>query len=198
MEIIEQNQYYKVALDTIKTLDFFRQQLPAELINNAITAFKSEQRINEWLQTHYLIYKLTNTFQTYSFNEWNKPYCCVTGEVLSITHNDSYSAIIIAVNGKVGIDLEEKSRDFKRAAVKYLHKNETIRAITNHDLLKIWCIKEAAFKMINNASPDFKNDYHCIMSTKKAIVFVNKPVEKSINMFFIDNEKYFLTWCFEK
>jgi len=198
MEIIEQNRYYKVALDTIKTIDFYREQLPVDLINKAHTSFKNEQRIREWLHTHYMIKKLTDIFQTYGYNEWRKPFCSVTGEVLSIAHSDMYSAVIIASSGLVGIDIEEKGRDFKRASVKFINNKESVWVKSNEDLIKIWCFKEAAFKIINNASPDFKNDYHCIMSAEKTKVFVNKPIEKSINMFFIDNEKYFLTWCFEK
>ncbi|MGQ9846388.1 MAG: 4'-phosphopantetheinyl transferase family protein [Bacteroidales bacterium] len=197
MEIITKNEQFIVVADKLKNLTFYQSNLPESIYLQAKTLFKSNQRMCEWLHTHYLIYSLTGIFQSYSYNEKCKPYCNETKNQISITHTEHYIAIMLMYNGKGGVDMEETNRKFTKAAQKFLHHNEKKWAHDNHHFCKIWCFKEAAYKLIDDASADFKTHYICRYDNNMASVEY-LPTSKNIKMNFVENENYFLTWCFEK
>jgi len=197
MEIIAKNEQYILVWDKINDLTFYQTYLPETLFSQAQSMFKSQQRQCEWLHTHLLIHSLTGIYQSYSFNEWHKPYCNETKHLISISHTEHYITLMLMYQGRGGVDMEETSRLFTHTAHKFVHSNEKKWAKQNNDFLKIWCFKEAVYKLITNASPDFKTHYICSFNNNKANV-IYLPTCIHINMEYVENENYFLTWCFEK
>lgn len=197
MEIIAKDEQFVVAWDKLKSITFYQSYLPESLFLQAKSLFKSNQRICEWLHTHFLIYSLTGIYQSYSFNKHSKPKCNITKHQISITHTDHYIAIMLMNNGKGGVDMEETNRMFTKTAQKFLHHNEKNWAYDNHHFRKIWCFKEAVYKLIEDASVDFKTHYICTFNNDKASVEY-LPTSKNLKMNFVENKNYFLTWCFEK
>lgn len=197
MEIIAKNRQFVLAWDKLNNITFYQSILPESIYLQAKALFKSNQRMCEWLHTHYLIYSLTGMFQSYSYNEKRKPYCRETKHKISITHTEHYIAIMLIYNGQGGVDMEETNRMFTKTAQKFLHHNEKKWAHNNSHFRKIWCFKEAAYKLIEDASADFKTHYICTFNNDKASLEY-LPTSKNIKMNFVENENYFLTWCFEK
>jgi len=197
MEIIAKNEQYILVWDKINDLTYYRTHLPETFFLQAQSLFKSHQRQREWLHTHLLIHSLTGIYQSYRFNEWHKPFCSKTKHILSITHTEQYIALMLMNSGRGGVDMEETSRLFTKTAHKFVHANEKNWAHENGDYRKIWCFKEAVYKLITDASADFKTHYICSFNNDKANVMY-LPTSHQIKMEYVENENYFLTWCFEK
>ncbi|NSW44947.1 MAG: 4'-phosphopantetheinyl transferase superfamily protein [Bacteroidales bacterium] len=197
MEIITNNEHYILVLDKINDITFYQNYLPENILLQAQSNFKSQQRQCEWLHTHFLIYKITGKYQSYSLNQWHKPYCNETKHLISISHTEHYITLMLMYRGRGGVDMEETNRLFIKTSLKFVHSNEKKWANENNDFRKIWCFKEAAYKLITNASPDFKTHYICSLNNNNANV-IYLPSCNHIKMEYIENENYFLTWCFEK
>lgn len=196
MEIIINKKHIKLAVSRIQDINFYESKLDYKYISKAKTSFKNEKRILEWLNTHYLIYKLTSQSLTYYYNNHGAPVFENSDLHLSIAHSDNFSALLLSDKYNVGIDIEEKNRDFTIAAQRFMHEDEKKWAKTNDDFLKIWCFKEAVYKILQNSSPNFSKEYNCLILGK------NKASVKIHNRFFIleymENKNYFVTWCYDK
>lgn len=87
-----------------------------------------------------------------------KPYLenCITN--ISITHTDSYVAIITHNEDDLGIDMESLDRDFSAVEQKALSEEE-IEDLDdekkNEQLAIYWCAKEAIFKRMSQNRVDF-------------------------------------------
>lgn len=194
MEIIIQHNLFTIAIEQIKSIDYYKRQLDNFLLTESTKTYKNESRLNEHLSVLYLISKLTGIQQGYFFDEYEKPICQQSGHRLSISHTDNYAVVMIAEKGFLGIDIEETTRSMQKAAPKFINETEQQWVCSNIDLIRVWTAKEALYKMIPNASPDFKNDY-IIFQDNMALIL--KPFEKKIKFETYQNENYFISWAFE-
>jgi len=198
MEIIVKNEQFEIVWDQIHSLTFYKTRIPEELFSYTQSQFKSIHRQAEWLHTHYLIFQLTGVFQSYGFDKWKKPFCNITKHYISITHTEHYVALMLMKKGRGGVDMEEADRNFIKTAPKFLHNDEQKWCQKNDCLRQIWCFKEAAYKLIPDASADFKTHYICKFDSNNAANVEYLPLSINIRMNYVKNENYFLTWCFEK
>ncbi|MCX7862651.1 MAG: 4'-phosphopantetheinyl transferase superfamily protein [Bacteroidales bacterium] len=196
MEIIAHNKYYQIVIDKIRSNpDGYIQLLNDEIVEKVKFVFRHQQRQCEYLSTLYLIYKITNTLQLYTYDTHGKPICEITRHNLSITHTDKYIGLMISDKGYVGIDMEQTDRNLQRISTKFINSIEQQWVKSNLDLIKIWTAKEALYKMIQNASPDFKNDY-IVFNNYTAIV--TKPKQKKLTLSSYHKNDYYITWVFEE
>jgi phosphopantetheinyl transferase len=76
---------------------------------------------------------------------------------ISITHSRDFVAIILSMNRKVGIDIEDTTRDFERIRQRYLSLDESQFTGNNQQLQCLfWCIKEAVFKLVGVEGVEFR------------------------------------------
>lgn len=194
MEIIKRHNLFTIAIEQIKSIDYYKRQLDNFLLTESTKTYKNESRLKEHLSVLYLISKLTGIHQSYFIDEYEKPTCQQTGHRLSISHTDNYAVVMIAEKGFLGIDIEEKNRSMQKAAPKFINETEQRWIRSNIDLIRVWTAKEVLYKMIPNASPDFRNHY-IIYQDNTALI--KKPVEKKIKIETHQNENYFISWAFE-
>lgn len=194
MEIVVQNKQFSIAVSVINELEFYHALYENPDIKNKLKNFASHQRKCEWLNTHYLLYKLTGNLQTYYYNENNKPIASKSQHILSISHSERFTAIALSKNTQIGIDIEENNRNFIKIAPKYLHKAELLY-LTNNDICQlIWCAKEALYKLINSASPNFSADYQTINIKENYIEIKYKNLQV-YNIRYFKTTEYLLTWA---
>ncbi len=195
MEIIKQQNFYTIAIEQIKSIDYYKSQLDNFLLTESTKTYKNEVRLKEHLSVLFLIFKLTGVHQNYYYDEFEKPICRQTGQRLSISHSDNYAVVMIAEKGFLGIDIEESNRCMQRAAKKFINETEQQWIRSNFDLIRVWTAKEAIYKMIPWSTPDFKNDY-IIYQDNTALI--KKPFEKKIKIDTYQTENYFISWVFER
>jgi len=196
LEVIINKKHIKLVVSKIQDLAFYESKVDNKYIQKAQASFKSESRILEWLNTHYLINKLTSQKRSYYYNNNGAPFLEKSDLHLSIAHSDNFSALLLSDIYDIGIDIEGKNRDFTRASQKFIHEEEKKWAKTNNDYCKVWCFKEAAYKMLQNASPNFSKEYNClILNNNKASVKIN---HRWFLLEYLENENYFVTWCYNK
>lgn len=195
MEIIEQNKHFCIAVGKIHDLEFYNQYLNIPEIQKVQNIFSSYQRKCEWLNTHYLLHQLTGTIQTYRFNENNKPIASASHHFLSISHCEDYSAIALSKSTSIGIDIEKHGRNFIRIARKFLHPNETKLSADNNTCHLIWCAKEALYKLLDCASPNFSADYETSnIQFEENTIFIKYKNQNIYRIYFLKTSEYLLTW----
>ncbi len=94
-----------------------------------------------------------------SHHDNGRPYIVNSVTNISISHTDSYVAIILNDNEDVGIDVESLSRDFSAVEKKALSEDEIEDLeddqTRNKQLAIYWCAKEAIFKKFSQYNLDF-------------------------------------------
>ncbi len=197
MEIIKQDNELTIAVSPIKSLEHYKDLLAVPEIFCRIETFRSTQRKCEWLTTIRLIQQLTGVLQTYDYQQ-EKPICKLSKHFLGISHSDKHTAIGISLKHTIGIDIEEKNRDFTKTAQKFLHKNERKWALTNDDFHLIWCAKESLYKLIPFASPNFSEHYEVFFHNElhnQPYISVNYRQQHVYTVNIFKNPEFLLTWA---
>jgi len=193
MEIIVQNEHIVIAVEKIQNLEFYKSYLENKQISDKLESILSVKRKCELLNNYYMIHKLTNTLQTYSYNKYNKPITDKTRHFVGISHSNNYTAIALSQKNIIGIDIEENNRDFVKISRKYLNEEEKIFATDNYNCQLIWCAKEAIYKLLDESSNNFAEDYKVIDINDDSIYLEYKK-SKIFTVNFLRNENYLLTW----
>lgn len=120
--------------------------------------FKSAKRRREWLTVRLLLNELYNSPISISYHPSGRPFLKDSDYSISISHTDSYVAIILSKQPKVSIDIEYISPRISRITRKFLRSDEDF-ALKENQLISnliIWCSKELLFKLIDHSNVDFK------------------------------------------
>lgn len=139
------------------------------------------------------------------YDEFGKPHL-KNGKHISISHSHEFSTIIIS-DKIVGIDMELQREKIKIIADKFVnaefeylnlnHSDECIRKLT-----VIWGVKEAIFKIRNEAGISFKdhikvNDF--TLSSGKAIAELHfNSIDQEFIIYFEEIQNFTLVYAFEK
>jgi len=109
----------------------------------------SEKRKKEFLASRILIKKLVADNSEIIYNNLGKPFIKNSKKHISISHSANFVAVIVS-DKRVGIDIEQSTRNIDRVATRFLHSRELefIESMKNKQLAKIlyWAAKEAIFK----------------------------------------------------
>ena len=81
---------------------------------------------------------------------------------ISISHSKEYAVIAYSEKHPVGVDIEEENRDVSLIEKKFISKEEH-RKLSHEkgNSIKIWCIKEALYKLHQKKRLDFITDLSC-------------------------------------
>ncbi|MTG98458.1 4'-phosphopantetheinyl transferase superfamily protein [Myroides albus] len=100
-----------------------------------------------------------------------KPYL-IDGKFISISHSFEYATIIVG-NVSVGIDVEKIREKIFRIAEKFCNDEELLFVGKSEHpinvLTKIWCAKEAMFKMCDSKGISFKDHMHVTFDGKASV-----------------------------
>lgn len=129
-----------------------------ELADRDLEKFTFEKRRREWLATRILLQQLTGNKVTVSYTETGKPLLQNSQfKHLSISHSQEFVAVFIHQKLEVGIDIENKNRNYNSIEKRFLSLPE-IEQAGKEPLLQClyWCTKEAVFKLVSQEGISFK------------------------------------------
>lgn len=120
--------------------------------------FKSSKRRREWLVVRLLLNELLGSSASISYHPSGRPFLVDSMYSISVSHTDSYVALIVSKKAKVSIDIEYISTRINRITRRFLRSDESFALAENKLLsnLLIWCSKELLFKLIDQSNIDFK------------------------------------------
>ena len=123
-------------------------QFPEALTDPRFNQITSDKRRQEWLAIRALLHTAGCKTEQLVYSETGQPrinHPEYTG--ISISHSDKLAGLILHRLSPVGLDIENRNRNFIRVGKKYLSPEERLLAGTIPDGYGLfWCIKEAVFK----------------------------------------------------
>lgn len=131
---------------------FILTQKDQEYYNN----IRNSRRKNEWLATRILLNQMLNGNHQILYTQEGKPYLKDHKYDLSISHSKEYATILLSSTKQVALDIENTKRRISHLKNKFVNNNETPQ--NDLDLFKIWCAKEAIFKLVNHHPIDLQNE----------------------------------------
>ena len=168
-----------------------------------LDSFRNISRKIEWLSVRALVKTMLGKDTRILYNAENKPF--VRGNTLniSITHSNNLTAVIIAKDKRVGIDLEFMSGKISKVANKFINNRENI--ISDPELSKFhlylhWCAKETLYKICDKQDINFRDgitiapfspDEHGYMKGQ----VINGSGTESFEMEYLQHDNYALVWC---
>ncbi len=149
---------------------------------------KNEKRKKEYLATRLLLQQLLNKKCEIEYLKSGKPQLKSNNRNISISHSANFVAVILS-SQKVGIDIENSSRNIGKLSGKFLHKKELneIEKADNKQIATIlyWSAKEALFKCTDDDGIQFN----------KQIIIHPFDIKTEENFAAtLDNKKQFKLW----
>jgi hypothetical protein len=129
---------------------FFSEQeaLEYRLLSNA-------KRLRERAVTLHLLHSLLGVEEALHHRSNGKPYLSAGSYRISISHTRRQVAVALHPCREVGVDVEDMSRSFAKAAPRYLSAGELASCATPAQQCVAWCAKEAVYKLVGEEGVDF-------------------------------------------
>lgn len=127
----------------------------------ASLGYGSEKRRVEWLAVRALLAHLFGGEVQVKYNSDGRPFVENFHGDISISHTNGWAAVAISKNGRVGIDVELRSRSALKAASLFVNEeqlNDIVSSSPNDAALLCWVAKEALFKVVGNIGGNFKEN----------------------------------------
>ena len=118
---------------------------PKLVASDAYSLLHHDLRKLEWLGARALLQAMNLSWDL-SYTQHGKPYY-KNGPKISLTHSRDYIAVITHPDREVGIDVQEIVDKVFRIRRKFCNEKELEWAESPHDFTRIWCAKEALFKV---------------------------------------------------
>ncbi len=140
------------------TADLLPEFSETEISDPLFAKYTHGKRQLEWLTTRLLLKKMIGNELTISYMPSGKPLLLhKLFREISITHSRDFVAIIVHESKKIGIDIENTARDFKRIEKRFLSAEELEFTGDNTELKCLfWCAKEAVFKLVDDDGIEFR------------------------------------------
>jgi 4'-phosphopantetheinyl transferase EntD len=144
--------------------DYYLQKLVlSEAESGYINSIKHPAQKTRWLASRFLLKHLmrTDAFVELQADVHGKPFINNFPLHVSISHSNTYAAVIISEHALVGIDVEEVARNIEPMKHKFLSQAELhtlIPETINEQLLLYWAAKEVMYKMYAKRKLEFKDD----------------------------------------
>jgi 4'-phosphopantetheinyl transferase len=175
-----------------------------EVCTARVTNMKSEQHRKGFLSVRMLLQHIGYTDFDLYYAEDGKPHL-KDGRNISITHSYGFSAIVVS-SLNVGIDMELRREKVTRIADKfidrefeYLDPSDTTGYV--RQLIVVWGVKEAMFKMISRDGLSFKQHmdvFPFIMDAghgSAGVIF--EEIDRKYDFFFEEIEEFTLVYTLE-
>jgi phosphopantetheinyl transferase len=160
-----------------------------------ITKYVSHKRKLEYSSVRYLLKKYIGNFSI-QYTKLGAPYLA-EGPRISISHSHNFALITKTNKQKIGIDIEKIQDKIKRITSKFLNTNDIenlekgCREINQITYTKIWCCKEAIYKICSNNNINLKENItiKLLSSTNaKATVNYNNTTHSfALNLYYLDD-----------
>lgn len=163
---------------------------------------KSESHKKGFLGVRMLLQEIGYTDFDLFYDADGKPHLA-DGMNISITHSYIFSAIIVG-SGNVGIDMELRREKVVTIAEKFLepefaYLDPTQLTLYVQQLIVIWGVKEAVYKMVSRSGLSFKQNIEvfkfCMADTKGFAGVAYEEIVAQYPFFFEEIEDFTLVYC---
>lgn len=167
-----------------------------------VNGMKSELHKKGFLGVRMLLQEIGYTDFDLFYDADGKPHL-TDGMNISITHSYAFSAIIVSKND-IGIDMELQREKVITIADKFIEPEFNYldpSHLTDYmkQLIVIWGVKEAVYKMISRAGLSFKQNIYVFpfeLTDKHGMTSVNyEDINESYPFYFEEVEDFTLVYC---
>jgi 4'-phosphopantetheinyl transferase len=120
---------------------------------------QNEGKKLQWFATRHLVNEMLGENQVIGKDAGGKPYLKSGSGHISISHTQSFAAVMLNGEKNVGVDLEVMNPKVERIAHKFLTVNEiaAIKPVEKIEkLILYWSAKEAMYKLYGKGEIEFK------------------------------------------
>lgn len=172
------------------------------------SAFRAESRKRQWLAVRACINSVIGRKVNIHYDSIGRPLLTDDSlKCISISHADSYVAVVFSKNQHIGIDIESMGRNYKKVASRYVSAGEQAMfeqhsVPESHYLPLAWCAKEAAFKALLLEDIDFVEDMQIVLLensdedlwSQGSLQVRYLPLQAIGTFCFAEMEDHFLVW----
>ncbi|QZT36820.1 hypothetical protein K5X82_16520 [Halosquirtibacter xylanolyticus] len=117
---------------------------------------RNDRRKKEWLISRMLLSKILNHYPQINYLDSGKPILDNNSHHISITHSKNHIAIMVSKEKEVALDMEDTNRKISHLESRFINNEEQVN--NNLDYFKIWCAKEAIFKLLDHPNIELKTE----------------------------------------
>lgn len=199
---IDANTRLLIWKNTESVEEFLKHVKLKDTCISRLDSMKSEQHQKGFLGVRMLMQEIGYTDFDLYYDADGKPHL-TDGMNISITHSYAFSAIIVS-NYDIGIDMELQREKVITIANKFVEPEFAYLDPTHlsdymQQLIVIWGVKEAVYKMISRAGLSFKQNIYVFpfdMGEKQGMASVRfEDINESYPFFFEQVEDFTLVYC---
>ncbi|MEI6753527.1 MAG: 4'-phosphopantetheinyl transferase superfamily protein [Paludibacter sp.] len=162
---------------------------------------KSDKRRLEYLGVRLALKNLLGEEKKIIYTSEGKPELSDKSYHISVSHSDSWIAVMAHSTKKVGIDIEKPTDKISKIYQRFLNDTEQKELSGGKNLNKLllaWSGKEALYKIIGIDAVDFANHLHIFpfeVKSEGTIEAQHIPTKDYYKLQYIQNEAYTLVYC---
>lgn len=147
--------------------------------HTALPDFRSEERLREWYAVRILTHEMLGEKREILYASQGCPYLDSGPWNISVSHCKKFVAVRLAIDHRIGVDLELMDERIRRISDKFINAKEHSKSDNSLSYLyKIWCAKEVLFKIYRKGGLDFKSDLHVEIQGDNVFARIEKQDEK--------------------
>ena len=186
------------------SLDLFDSVVIADKSVVRLSGMKSDLHRRGFLSVRMLLQEAGYTDNDLFYDDFGKPHL-TDGKHISITHSYHFAAIVIS-EMHIGIDMEKIREKIAVIAPRFMEDDFPFPAKTDAEYIKkltiVWGVKEAIFKIRNEAGISFRNhimvDSFDMLSQNGLAHLHFQGVNQAFEMHFVQVQNFMLVYAFEK
>lgn len=184
--------------------------LPQVTLNSAeqdkLSQLKLAQRQKEFLASRILLNKLSGKELSISYTSAGKPFLKDSDYNISISHSANFASVFLSKQ-KIGIDIEQHTRNVDQVSKRFLHEDEAsfIQTLEDQQFARIlfWSAKEAIFKCSDSQGIQFNKqiliDPFPIKTKKQFSAKLSLPLKiVKYQLYYHTIENNVLVYCVEE
>ncbi len=187
----------RILLWKLSDTDDFRELAEREKDNLHFKQRKHSKRKTEYLAARALLMLADILPEQITYKETGQPIVLnAEYKHISISHSNEIVAVCLHVKAKVGIDVEDKNRNFGKAASKFFNKEEQ-ELMLNADMVAVlWGAKEAVYKAVSVLGVSLKDEI-VIKEEKGNLYAIHNRHDRCFRIDYLECEDQQLVWAIE-
>lgn len=161
---------HKIFIEPIPTLEQLLATSAEEDIE-FVSRFKSDHRRSESLAWRGIVRRELGKACRIGYDEWGAPIVDREGTHIAVSHCDKFVAVVISASA-CGVDIEHTGRNFAGIASHYMSDKEMALSSDSKWRAKVWCAKEAIYKLCRGEQLNLKSDISIIECNSDAQLLV--------------------------
>lgn len=143
-------------IEPIASEEVLRESATCEELNE-VARFTAEHRRREVLAWRSIVRRKMGESCKIGHDEWGAPIVDTPNRYIGVSHSKEFVAVIIS-DEPCAVDIESPDRNFEGVAERYMSNEERKLCCEDGWPAKVWCAKEALYKLYRKGGIDFIED----------------------------------------